>query len=227
MIYPKITHNLHTLREWQQLFKPTHDLIVQASKMDGSDGWQPFPIGMQFQYMNNYYKNEQIQIGNHEKTVLFCINTHTDQTRRPHPHHYPNRISITNQLQQQNNIPNESYSSNTYFDILPQYKFVISPEGNGIDCHRHYEALIAGCIPIIEDNPNIKNKYKGCPVLYTTDYSEITETYLIQQYEQMIDQTYDFAPLFLSNYPPETQREIKLCGNYWTMQTTNETYYNI
>jgi len=102
---------------------------------------------------------------------------------------------------------------------------VISPEGNGIDCHRHYEALIAGCIPIIEDNSQIREKYKGCPILYTHDYSEITETYLIQKYTEMLDQTYDFAPLFLSTYTPEEQEEIKKCGNYWTQVTTNRDFY--
>jgi hypothetical protein len=214
----------HTLREWQQIFKPTTDLIVQASKTDGSDGWQPFPIGMQYQYMNNYHKNASIQIGNHDQTVLFSINPHTDQLRRPHPHHQPNRIAITQQLEQ-NQIYNQTYPPDTYFDILPQYKFVISPEGNGIDCHRHYEALLAGCIPIIEDNPQIRDKYKGCPILYTHDYSEITETYLIQKYTEMLDQTYDFAPLFLSTYTPQTQHEIKICGNHWTKETTNREFY--
>lgn len=37
-----------------------------------------------------------------------------------------------------------------YFNSLSTYKFVISPEG--IDCHRHYEALLARCVPIIEHN---------------------------------------------------------------------------
>jgi len=227
MIYSNTTQeppHKHTLREWQQIFKPTNDLIVQASKTDGSDGWQPFPIGMQYQYINNHHKNTSIQIGNHEQTVLFCINTHTDQQRRPHPTHQPNRITMTHHLKQ-NQIHNQTFAPDTYFDILPQYKFVISPEGNGIDCHRHYEALIAGCIPIIEDNSQIREKYKGCPILYTHDYSEITETYLIQKYTEMLDQTYDFAPLFLSTYTPEEQEEIKKCGNYWTQVTTNRDFY--
>jgi hypothetical protein len=214
----------HTLREWQQMFKPTTDLIVQASKTDGSDGAQPFPIGMQYQYMNNHHKNASIQIGHHNQTVLFCINPHTDQQRRPHPHHQPNRIAITHHLEQ-NQIHNETFAPDTYFDILPQYKFVISPEGNGIDCHRHYEALIAGCIPVIEDNPKIRDKYKDCPILYTHNYSEITIPYLEEKYAEMLDQTYDFAPLFLSTYTDQEQEEIKKCGNYWTQTTTNQDFY--
>jgi hypothetical protein len=112
-----------------------------------------------------------------------------------------------------------------YFDTLPSYKFVISPEGNGIDCHRHYEALLAGCIPVIERNPVIEEKYKGCPILYTNDYSEITPAYLELKYEEMKTQTYDFSRLFLEFYPSETQAEIKRCGNYWMKQLTGQTVY--
>jgi hypothetical protein len=110
---------------------------------------------------------------------------------------------------------------------LPNYKFVISPEGNGIDCHRHYEALLAGCIPIIERNPLVEEKYKGCPVLYTDDYSEITEDYLLKVYEEMKSQTYDFSRLFLSFYTEEQQALIKQCGTYWIRRCTHRDFYTV
>ena len=44
--------------------------------------------------------------------------------------------------------------------MLSKYKFIISPEGNGIDCHRHYEAILCGCIPIIEYNKDIEKNMK-------------------------------------------------------------------
>uniref|UniRef100_A0A6C0EUQ3 RXYLT1 C-terminal domain-containing protein n=1 Tax=viral metagenome TaxID=1070528 RepID=A0A6C0EUQ3_9ZZZZ len=216
----KHIYNQITLRKWQKIYKDPLSLIVQASKMDGSDSWQPFPIGMQYSYINNYKKQDKIQIGNHDFTVLTCFNTHTDSTRRP----TNGRISIQNTLLQ-NNIINKCIEANEYFDNLPNYKFVISPEGNGIDCHRHYEALIAGCIPIIEDNAEIRKKYEGCPILYTKDYSEITNEYLLEQYKKMIDYEYDFSKLFLSYYDDEKQKDIKTCGNYWTSTITGVYFY--
>jgi len=39
------------LSDWQKMSKPVDDLIVQASRKDGSDEWQPFPIGMQYSYI--------------------------------------------------------------------------------------------------------------------------------------------------------------------------------
>ena len=109
--------------------------------------------------------------------------------------------------------------------MLFRSKFVISPEGNGIDCHRHYEALIAGCIPIMESNPLIIKKYHGCPILYTSDYSEITEEYLLKKYDEMIDKVYDFSCLFLSHYPTDVQNYIRNCGNFWCNKLSNTHWY--
>ncbi len=78
-----------------------------------------------------------------------------------------------------NGITHRLIEHTQYFETLPSYKFIVSPEGNGIDCHRHYEALIAGCIPIIEYNTQTEEKYKNCPILYTKDYSEINEEFLV------------------------------------------------
>jgi hypothetical protein len=214
---------MYTLNYWQKKSKSTEDLIVQASVINGSDSWQPFSIGMQYSYMDNYNKGDKIQIGDHEKTVLCCISTSTDSRRRPIG---KNRQSIVKTLMN-NNIHNVSLNASDYFDKLPEYKFVISPEGNGIDCHRHYESLIAGCIPVVEYNFMTEEKYAGCPVLYTHDYQEITEEYLQQKYSEMIDQTYDFSKLFVSYYNDETQRYIKQCGNFWTSKFTNKCFYTI
>jgi hypothetical protein len=211
-----------TLREWQLKTKPINDLIIQASSTDGQDRWQPFPIGMQFSYVYNYKKGDSIQIGQHDNTVLCAISSHTDQSRRP--------IGLNRQLfihnLRNNDIVNNIINHNEYFETLPSYKFIISPEGNGIDCHRHYEALIAGCIPIIEYNDQIYEKYKDCPILYTKDYSEITEDYLIKKYNEMLDTRYDFSRLFLSFYDNDTQQYIKQCGNFWMNRCTNYVWYN-
>ena len=210
-----------TLSNWQRIFKDPYSLIVQGSAIDGSDSWQTHPIGMSYQYVWNFEKGQNIQIGNHTKTVLSAIHPKTDSRRRPIG---LNRALFINNLEK-NGIHNELIDHKDYFNKLPDYKFVISPEGNGIDCHRHYEALIAGCIPICEFNPLIEEKYKGCPILYTKDYSEINEDYLNKKYEEMKDIEYDFSRLFLSYYDENHQQIIKLYGNFWTYQLANSIFY--
>jgi len=210
-----------TLREWQQTRKPKDQLIVQASSMNCDDGWMEWPIGMSWQFIYTHAMGDKLQLGAHNNTVLCAIQP-KDGTRRPRA---PNRNHFLHTLMK-NNIMNLQLHHDTYFEELPSFKFVISPEGNGIDCHRHYEALLAGCIPIMEKNLLTEEKYKGCPVVWTTDYSEITNEYLEKLYPKMLDSEYDFSKLLLSSYNSETQKSIKEHGNFWLKRLpTNCEWY--
>lgn len=203
-----------TLNEWQKLFKLPSTFIVQASAPGGSDAWTEYPIGMAYFWYNECDINSKtLQIGNHSNTVLCAIGSRTDIRRRGH---LPvNRQNIVKTLEK-NNIINISKLSHTdYYESLSNYKFVISPEGNGIDCHRHYESLMAGCIPIIEKNPLTETKYIGLPILYTTDYSEINEAYLNDIYLKMQNQIYDFSRLFISFYSDANKKLIYDSSAYW------------
>lgn len=212
-----------TLREWQTFIKDPKSLIVQASTIDIPDGWQPYPIGMSWQYVQIGQNQKDVQIGPHDQLVLCAITDTTDITRRGHQP--VNRRAILQTLAR-NGILNTRIDARGYFFNLPNYKFIISPEGNGIDCHRHYEALLAGCIPILEENPLTQQKYANLPVLWTKDYSEITPSYLEQKWDEMLDIQYNFNALFLENYLLETQEKIKAEGNYWCMRVARQNFYS-
>lgn len=213
---------IFTLEYWLKSLKPEHQLIVQASKEDGSDGITNTSIGMSWQYVRERGNREACQIGTHNKLVLCAISPKTDGRRRIFG---PiNRQSIIETLSKRG-IPNIMLEPSDYFKSLPQYKFVISPEGNGIDCHRHYEALMAGCIPIVEDSELIRKKYGNAPILYTRDYSEINEKYLSKKYEEMLKTEWDFSKLFIGYWNKEEQELIKYRGNYWCMKVAGEPWY--
>lgn len=214
----------YTLREWQQLKKPFHDLIVQASALDGSDSWQPWPIGMGYEFLSYGDFAKQTHTGPHTQTLLSCFLAGTDDARRRYGFNR-RRLEHSLTLRGIYNLP--FVRRHTYWKALLDHKFIISPEGNGIDCHRHYEALLAGCIPIVEDNPLIREKYAGCPMLYTKTYKEITEPYLQKVYTDMLDQTYDFSCLFLSTYSKEQQDQIKQAGNFWLQKKAHQVYYSL
>jgi hypothetical protein len=213
-----------TLQKWQQLDKPINRFIVQPSAIDGSDSICPYPIGYCYNIVNYVKKNKNTLplIGNHEKNVLCAIVFTTDIRRRGN--NTVNRYNILKNLEK-NNIKNELLNYKKYYEGLPNYKFIISPEGNGIDCHRHYEALMAGCIPILEHNTHIKEKYKDLPILYTTDYSEITHEYLECKYNEMFHQTYNFNKLFIDYYTKQQQAQIKFNGNFWCYKLTRLNWY--
>ena len=69
------------------------------------------------------------------------------------------------------------------------FAFVICPHGGGLDCHRNWEALCLGCIPIVKTSP-IDNLYQGLPVLIVTNWSDINTNLLnktISKYKNMFN----------------------------------------
>ena len=54
-----------------------------------------------------------------------------------------------------------------------EFAFELSPRGNGIDCHRTWEALILKTIPIVLRSP-LDPIYEGLPVAIVDDWDEIT-----------------------------------------------------
>lgn len=204
---------MYCLRDWQKIEKNPAEFIINTSRTDGSDSEVPFPIG----FCYSWHNIPQLSIvTNHSETVLCAINTWTDQQRRAN--FAINRNIIVSNLEK-NGIKNITLTTSEYFREIGSYKFIVSPEGNGIDCHRHYEALMFGCIPIVEKNDHIAEKYSGCPILWTTDYSEITAEYLENKYTEMLDKVYDFSRLMFSFYSPELQKQIKKNSEFWKPKT--------
>ena len=58
-----------------------------------------------------------------------------------------------------------------------EYVFVLSPFGVGMDCHRTWEVLCLGCIPIV-CAPNFKKLFEELPVLIVNNWDDINETLL-------------------------------------------------
>lgn len=54
-----------------------------------------------------------------------------------------------------------------------RYAFVVSPHGNGLDCHRTWESLVLGNIPIVKRS-SLDPLYEGLPVVILDDWREIT-----------------------------------------------------
>jgi hypothetical protein len=89
---------------------------------------------------------------------------------------------------------------------MKEYKFILSPYGAGPDCHRTWEALCLGCIPIV-NNIGSNSMFRDLPVLIVEQWSEITEELLRNTVENYKQKFKDFN--FNLN---------KLLLNYWTDQ---------
>jgi len=53
----------------------------------------------------------------------------------------------------------------------------LSPFGCGLDCHRTWEALILGCIPIIAHS-DLDTLFDELPVLFVNNWSDVTQNLL-------------------------------------------------
>jgi len=58
-----------------------------------------------------------------------------------------------------------------------RYAFVISPHGHGLDCHRTWESLVLGNIPIVKRS-SLDPLYEGLPVVIVDEWQEITASNL-------------------------------------------------
>ena len=63
------------------------------------------------------------------------------------------------------------------FNRQIEFAFVVSPQGEGIDCHRTWEALCLGCIPIMISTP-LDDMFDGLPVLIVKAWSDVTRELL-------------------------------------------------
>ena len=86
---------------------------------------------------------------------------------------------------------------------LSRYAFVASPPGNGLDCHRTWEAMYLRCIPIVKRS-FMTDEYEknGLPIWVVDSYDELS-----QYDEETLKSKYlELAPRFNSDL---------LWFNYW------------
>ena len=74
--------------------------------------------------------------------------------------------------------------------------FVISPEGAGIDCHRTWEAILLGCVPVLKKSPFTK-LLEQLPVVLLDDWSEFNAANMIQHVDRLNKQKFNFSSVFL------------------------------
>jgi hypothetical protein len=147
----------------------------------------PIPLGIKThkdpyyepQYMSEWFIENINTLAQTPKTDnIYCNWNNTNPQRQ----NILNCLKKTNlKYTHQNNIPFKMY-----IQEMAKYKFVLSPPGNGIDCHRTWEALYCGCIPIVIKN-FIYDSW-DLPILQVNSFDEITQEMLnnftIKQYNK-------------------------------------------
>jgi hypothetical protein len=92
-----------------------------------------------------------------------------------------------------------------YLTDLKQHRFCISPSGNGVECHRTWESMYMGCIPIIR--PMVKvplfepavgydKLYYDLPVILVSDWKDVTEEFLNEKFEEFKHRKFNMDKLY-------------------------------
>jgi len=93
---------------------------------------------------------------------------------------------------------NKSFTKRTTnWKIMSQYAFILSPSGNGIDCHRTWEALCLGCIPIVRTS-KFFDMFEDLPVIIVGSWKIITREFLDSKIEEFKNKTFNYEKLTLS-----------------------------
>jgi hypothetical protein len=163
------------------------------------------PIGLD--YHSNHHSNVQtnekesklIEIKNKAKSFDNRINKcYVNFSYPPDFYHYKyDRVEAFNK------IPKELYfQEKENQNVLEcweeqiKYAFVISPFGNGLDCHRTWEALILGCIPIVRSS-GMNPLFENLPVLIIDDWGNISQELLDNTIEKYKNKTFEYDKLTL------------------------------
>ncbi|HLB94073.1 MAG TPA: hypothetical protein VJJ81_02400 [Candidatus Babeliales bacterium] len=179
----------------------------------------PIPIGLANRYWN-HGKIETVQkvqssLSKMYKKRLVCINfvKWTNDTHRWPAFNFFNNKSYSATFIDKTDKNRQPYE--TYLTNMAESKFVVSPHGNGLDCHRTWEALLVGSFPIVTSS-TLDPLYQGLPVLILKEWSEGTEEFLNQQYEIMLKKSYDVEKIYFKYWQDlikNTQSKYRKSGN--------------
>ena len=96
------------------------------------------------------------------------------------------RNGIRNTLLKNGFEESESKEWCEYLRDMSRHKFVVSPPGNGLDCHRTWEALYLGSIPIVQNN-SLKKHFEDLPIVFVDDWNIITPEFLENEYNNKFE----------------------------------------
>ena len=95
-------------------------------------------------------------------------------------------------------VVKKTISFDGYLEELGNTKFVLSPPGNGLDCHRTWEALLLGAVPIVLSS-GLDPLFDHIPAIIIDDWPKLTDDLLL---------SYSFPQ---ANY----STPAVMCGRYW------------
>jgi len=153
--------------------------------------FRPLPLGMENDYVPNALEKRYEVLRRpprHVKNLLyvnFNTGTHADRKGLYNLYDWALRTEC------------RSDNLKQHYEDVRQSHFVLSPPGNGDDCHRTWETLYMGKIPIVKNiyHPEL---FRGLPVLVVDEWTDVTKELLEEKLETMSKTSHDMDRLRFS-----------------------------
>ena len=91
--------------------------------------------------------------------------------------------------------PSKRLSWAKYLLDLARSKFILSPEGNGLDCYRTWEVLYMGSFPIVKSS-TLDELYKDLPIIIVNSWKEVTKKFLKQKFQEFKTKKFNLDKMY-------------------------------
>ena len=171
-----VTHNSD---HGPELYKYPRNVKTWFAQNAKSIKYVPIPIGLERPGIANSgniqdFLDVENTNPNFKKSGLLYVNF-SDGTHSSRP-------VIKEHLRKFNwaNIQDSRVSFKTYLSEVRSHYFCMSPPGNGSDCHRTWEALYMGTVPVCADNYHNREFSKVLPMLLYDAPEDVNLEFLIE-----------------------------------------------
>jgi len=108
----------------------------------------------------------------------------------------------------------EKMNQTLYFSSLKKHTFVASPPGRGLDSHSTWEALLAGCIPIVPHS-TLDPMFKYLPVWLIDSWEEITDNEVKRKRDYFHKNIWNWDKIFIDGWIKDNIRAEKRKDIIW------------
>ncbi len=91
------------------------------------------------------------------------------------------------------------------WELQANYQFVISPHGAGLDCHRTWEALLLGCVPIVK-KAKMNDLFEDLPFIEVEDWRQINQAFLDGAKRELSQKTFNQEKLLMRYWKKQINR---------------------
>jgi len=140
---------------------------------------QPIPIGIANECWPHGDKHSLLEVANNPSFKQGLVYSNFQKSTN-----IQDRSNVNNILQnlQGLDIETKTLTYRKYLEKLNTYKFCISPPGNSVDCHRVWESIYVGTIPIVlKSIPMVF--FKDCPILFINTWTDLLTMDLEKEYD--------------------------------------------